>query len=663
MNSGKRASSSKDNDGDEEKRQRLVSELAGTHGCSKTALASILKRLHDRGYLKDLTASHSLSSYRRAIKKPFEEIAFGRQTQFGSLLQRLHFPNSDYSIPYINPFAFLSVLCQCNLAFFTLLRGLTLPLKIIIYIDEINPGNPLSPDPQKMLQAVYWSFADFPSYFLSRKDSWFVFTIVRTITIKEELQGYISAFAKLILKVFFPDGAGASFKSGCTFFNEHAYIVITATFLGFLADEKGLKEVFDIKGQAGSVPCTSCLNVRNRWCATDGTPLQKMWDPNLDGRIAKTHGHHIANIDRLRQASGETERKQIQTKSGVNFNPFGILFDVYIMSSVITMPFGYIRDWMHTLVSNGVAGTHLSGICFALANVEIPIDIVQAYCKQFKLPRSRGSRPSNLYFKDNLVDSDNVRHFAGDVLGMITIMWVFLKDKIEPRGLLPDNIACFQSLYKLICTLRRSEIDANFLSNFQAEVVKHAKGFIHLYGIRYCKIKFHHLYHLAFDMWLMGRCVSCFPGERRNKDALSVANASDRSIADAAVMNFLHKSVLFWEDTEHAAKPRYMLSPSGETLQGGRMVRQSKELVLECGHMYANDMVYLKDGSICRVIDFWEIDSELFCKGNVHVHMNSLHFAMVGNIRFVSVDEIVEAICWFENSERGYIVAGVPDFV
>ena len=660
---GKRASSSKDNDGDDEKRQRLVSELAGTHGCSKEALANILKRLHDRGFLKDLTTAHSMSSYRRAVKKPFEEIAFGRPTNYGSLLQWLALPNSDHSVPYINPFAFLSVICKCNLAFFTLLKGLTLPLKLIIYLDEINPGNPLAPDPQRLVQAVYWTFADFPSFFLARKDSWFVFTIFKTMTIKQQLQGYISEMAKLILKVFFPDGHGTSFKSGCHFHNENDYIVVTASFKGFLGDEKALKEIFDIKGQARSVPCPSCLNARNRWVATDGTNLQKFWDPNLDGRIAKTHGHHTAIADRLRQASTKTERNSIETKTGVNFNPFGILFDLYLMSSVITMPSAYIRDWMHTLVSNGVAGTHLAAICAALAAIGISIDIVQAYCKQFHLPKHRGSKPSDLYFKDNLVDGDNVRHFAGDVLGMVTIMWAFLKDKIEPRGLLPDNLKCFQSLYKLMCTLRRGEIDTNFLSKFQAEVLKHATAFIQLYGDRLCKIKFHHLYHLAYDLYLLGRCISCFPGERRNKDALSVTNATDRSMENAAVKNFLHKTVLFWEDQEHCAKPRHMISPSGETLFGDRLVRQSTQLIMECGHIWAKDMVYLKDGSICRVIDFWEIDNELFCKGSVHDHVSSLYFATIGNVCFVSVDIIVEPISWYENSERGYIVAAVPDFV
>ena len=37
----------------------------------------------------------------------------------------------------------------------------------------------------------------------------------------------------------------------------------SGSFAGILADEKGLKEFFDIKGQAGWKPCIACTNVHN----------------------------------------------------------------------------------------------------------------------------------------------------------------------------------------------------------------------------------------------------------------------------------------------------------------------------------------------------------------------------------------------------------------
>ena len=41
-------------------------------------------------------------------------------------------------------------------------------LRICLYIDGINPGDPLHPDPQKLLQGLFWTVLDFPTWFLMR---------------------------------------------------------------------------------------------------------------------------------------------------------------------------------------------------------------------------------------------------------------------------------------------------------------------------------------------------------------------------------------------------------------------------------------------------------------------------------------------------------------
>merc|ERR1712110_662885 len=108
------------------------------------------------------------------------------------------------------------------------------------------------------------------------------------------------------------------------------------------------------------------------------------------------------------------------------------MFDSWLMSNIINPSSIYVRDWMHTFVSNGVAGTHLALLCQALAAIAVPIYVLQCYSNKFLLPRSRGGKPSNLYFKPELISTDHVRHFASDVLGMVTIMYCFLIGKIEP---------------------------------------------------------------------------------------------------------------------------------------------------------------------------------------------------------------------------------------
>ena len=113
-----------------------------------------------------------------------------------------------------------------------------------------------------------------------------------------------------------------------------------------------------------------------------------------------THEHFRAIVDRLKSAKDAGKNvKPIQTNTGVNYNPNGLLFDEYVMNNIIEMPRVYLRDGMHTMSSNGVAGTHLALMAQAIVTVGVSYGILQSYCQKFRLPRARGSKPSDLYFK------------------------------------------------------------------------------------------------------------------------------------------------------------------------------------------------------------------------------------------------------------------------
>ena len=115
-----------------------------------------------------------------------------------------------------------------------------------------------------------------------------MFSLVREIW-ANKLAGKLSELAKLILLIFFPP-SGESFHKGIIITHGDQSIIVRATFCGFLADEKCLKSVFNITGQAGNVPCINCLNVRNRWCKLKAGE-QFFWDPAIENRKQTTRGH------------------------------------------------------------------------------------------------------------------------------------------------------------------------------------------------------------------------------------------------------------------------------------------------------------------------------------------------------------------------------------
>lgn len=301
-----------------DKRRKVVSEVAAIRGVTKSGLARILQTLNNRGYLKDpLVNAPSLRSHRRSIQTAVESDGLKEWTPYGFVIQE--FDLGVDTVHYINPFSLLHHLCVKFGLFYELLCT-TIDqsrnrLRILIYVDEINPGDPLHPDPQRMLQAVYWTFCDFPSWFLQRTDAWFCFGLIRSLVIYE-MPGGMSEFCDKVLQLFFPKD-GLSWSNGVTVRHDDRSRVVAADFFGLLADEKALKEIFDITGQAGSYPCFDHINVCNRWVAVDNETRFKMWDPDRSKLIRMTRDHLDVKVDHLRSANA-TLQKQSQTKLGLN---------------------------------------------------------------------------------------------------------------------------------------------------------------------------------------------------------------------------------------------------------------------------------------------------------------------------------------------------------
>ena len=158
---------------------------------------------------------------------------------------------------YCNPIAFLTYLARISLPFFNIMEAVVASapagvLSILIYIDGICPGNPLRHDKGRELQAVHWAFAEWPPWLLTRTGAWPIFGVIRTSIVTDEFPGSVSELAKLVLKRFFPS-VGPSFEHGFIVnSSDGRSISVMATFGGWLADEKALKEINDCKGASGA---------------------------------------------------------------------------------------------------------------------------------------------------------------------------------------------------------------------------------------------------------------------------------------------------------------------------------------------------------------------------------------------------------------------------
>jgi len=123
---------------------------------------------------------------------------------------------------------FAEIMCKC-------MSAAPDAMKIVIYVDECEPGNPLRPEKSRMLQCVYWAFVDWPAWLLKRSGAWPVFGFLRS-TCTDMLPGGESELMCKVLQTFWPL-TGHSFAKGIVVNRGRDCQMIRAEFAGFLADD------------------------------------------------------------------------------------------------------------------------------------------------------------------------------------------------------------------------------------------------------------------------------------------------------------------------------------------------------------------------------------------------------------------------------------------
>ena len=651
---------------DAAERRSIVSDLCSTTGVAKMGLAKTLKKLHDKGLLKDsLSSATSLIGYRRQVQNAIEQDALYSETPYGTLLQELDLPTNEKKsrvLYYIRPTALIYFLCSVNAYLFDLVRKVVdrgvRTLRIVLYMDGINPGNPMAPDPQRLLQGIYWTFFELPNWFLRRKDAWFAFSLGREIHIKK-LHGGLSELTVLIMEVFFGDHR-YSFKHGLTISNaaRDDSVVVDVTFGGFLADEKGHKECLGLKGQAGNTICLGCRNCKNRWC-TLGPDEQYYWDPDLSKRKRLTQSIFKAIIKRISTAPSPDTRDDICKQFGINWIPTGILFSGF-MCTVVDPTHCYLRDWMHTLVSDGVISTEIALLVQAFSVFGIDTNVIRKWSRSMTFPHKYTGNPDR-FFKPELMTTDHVKHFASDVLTMTFLLIGFAVAHIlvddDMKQALDGHMECFRSMFIILCIMRRGDMTESIATRLRGLIDKHARLFLKVYGAAHAKPKFHHIYHLVEDSLYMLQCISCFPTERKNKDALDISNATDRNMEKTAVIKFLHMTIKHW--AVDLCQESYMIEPRSSSL-GGTNVVTSRQATLKGGEINSGDLVALIDGRIGQVVSFYSCDGDdmIYAQLEAHNRISDFCFELDFEMVFVDVDLIIEAVIW--KKTKRWIFAIVP---
>lgn len=636
-----------------------MTELRSHAGCTKSALASILSTLHAKGLLNDAIGGGSARTVRGRIQSAIESSAQER-TPYGKLIESM--PLDDVTtIEYCNPFALLFLLCRMSFSFFSMLAVIghrASPWKLVVNIDEMCPGNPMRPEKSRTTQCVYWTFADLPGNILVQSGMWFIFCTVRT-TLVDKIPGKVSGFMRRILKTFFRE-RGNSFDRGFVVHHGDQSVVLTATFSGFVADEKALKEVYGFKGASGSKPCPTCMNVAQFLDETARAGTSIVPISCSEYRLLRYHTNDTfyAMVDRLQVASAGTKTalKQLEQIFGLNYDPANLLYDPYLRR-IIRPTDHTLRDWMHTLVSHGLAGTEMAMLFAELATVGINLEQIATYAANFALPKARGKVDLS-WFSNKRVADDHLRCFASEQLNMIPIVHAFLEDVVRPAGVLVDHIQCFTLLRLIVLILSQGpHASMPHIDLLRQSIERHHQIYVTIYpdGV---KPKFHQLLHIPEDMLKLGSLLACFVTERKHREVKAAALNVFRHYEHTVLFDLISQQLEhLCDDTLY--KTRALVGAVKVTAGGVEML-SARSARFPSGEITAGDLVLCADRSVAQVEHFWSAAEQ----DNFLVQLRPLAEDAAGHSygrcgaapAFVNAADILEPLVWAERRPGVYRV-------
>ena len=659
------------------KRHKVERSCLAASSAPKVVLARILLALQAEGCLVEglIDSDADEHKVRKDIASAASELT-SESTPFGPIVQTMTFNTTPpFSWKYMHPLALLYKLSTVAPGFASLLKRCVDAygeLSIVLYVDEIRPGNILRPDYGRATQNIFWTFSEFPEWFLKRDDGWFTVGGLRTAML-QNIGCDMSSLMTRVLHTFW-NPAGANFQTtGGMFVVGNEHVIVKSRFAGFLGDEKAIKEVFASKGPGGTKPCLSCKNVvqhMDEFLEPDGYLVSvKTADPSRFDSATDDDVFEMADHLRARVGVGSKQAfEDLQQHLGLNYVADGILYDGHCRQLVRPVS-GWYRDWMHVMCVAGVANIELEQVIHALRDIGVQPQTLTSFFSHIRLPKSMGKIDKEWFTKGRVgkphEQKDGWKGFSSELLAIIPIMMHFLQTAIEPTGQLPNHIRCFQLLDRMLKLFSLgAETAANHIRLIENTIKTHAEAFAEIYG-HVAKPKFHHLFHVVDHARNMNRLISCFVTERKHKTIKHIANHLFRNFETALTTDLLNLTVerystrpgLFCPESLH--NPRPMTGAAQQAILRGAGIGSlstSFRADLTCGCIDKADFIMLPNRSVGRVVVFAAtgegieativcVVTPLRCIG-AHRHRHAGLQPIV-----VNAADIVDSLVWYEDGE------------
>ncbi len=523
---------------------------------SQSALSAVLTEL--------LRAPLPFAASRRDIRLARRDIA-RQMTPFGPLVQEVDVRRKDgavFNMPIQHPWAMLHFASEhcCNLSRIIEKTCIsspctpTAPWDLILYSDEITPGNQLKPDNSRKTWAVYYAFAQYGAEALQNEDVWLVATLIRAPTI-EHIAGGMSAVMGAILKVFYSRTSHNMQTAGILLHLGHnnSLVRVFTALGGLLADEDAIHQMWVCKGSSGNKPCLVCLNVVSRdWHAKHVRSSDSVLVSHTNTNIAQLQLHTNATVRHIinelavaKTTLSNQDLKDKETRLGWKHVPGNMLLDEEL-NDIVDPSKHNIYDWMHCYLVGGLFNIQVGLMMIALKPSGFTYASLHDFVQGWKWPQrvegkaATGRTAMNPKRAAGSWKKGTFTCQASEALSLYPVIAFWVLTVLLPSGLHPAECAAFLLLAEVLDLILASARGGISPARLQAAIVRHLDAFKDAFGEEYLPPKGHYVLHLAQYLIRFAYLLNCLVHERKHKTIKRFTNALE-NIQDSTIFSVLEE--------------------------------------------------------------------------------------------------------------------------
>ena len=461
-----------------------ISKLGRKSFISQAAVAEILTAVRDSGELPQATS--------KATVKRRRDNGISVDTPYGPLVHMKTLVSKDGSaldVPFANPAAWLyhtSRNCPRMMSLFNSAskhaNHINQPWRLMLYCDEVSPGNQLKVHNRRKLQCVYYSVQEFGGYELTQEYAWSVLTCIRTDLVNK-LQDWMSQFFRHCVNCFSMANANMATGISIQVAGEARFCCFKLGYI--LADEAALKQIFENKGASGKMLCMFCQTTVNKRYAPsnmDRYVLHTTVDPSVLCLHSDTSVWQIVDHLATQSGAGLTKKQfsDLEMNLGFNHCPEGLLQDVAMRSLVKPITYTCF-DPMHVFLVSGVWHREVTLLLGRLADDGFRQNMLHAWVMSFIWPDIHGgaSCSARLVFKKKKESDSEFKCTSSEALAVYPVVRSFLHHHVQrPSNALYLAMKSYYDLCEVLDSLKLAATGSLQPSVFQRQIETYLTSFV-----------------------------------------------------------------------------------------------------------------------------------------------------------------------------------------